>query len=290
MPVIPHTSWVLKNIPIAPGLRDKICQMIKQKIEAGVYEPSNSSYRFQWFTVLKKDGESLRIVHSLEPLNKVTIAHSGMPPAAEELASHFAGRAYGGIFDLYVGYDERVRFVWEHLQNVNRVLQRIKYAGGTFSGEKSVICADEIVVVGHRFDTSWMAVGFGIFQEAPDNPKQCTCWEDWEPLALEEFADQIDTRDKFKRFARQFFFDQKGRLYKCNYKARHKLVVNIDKQMFMLKSAHDALGHRGTYATKMLIQELIGYCARALAKHHQQVEEMRERVGKDKLQWALKFA
>ncbi|KNZ72198.1 hypothetical protein J132_04319 [Termitomyces sp. J132] len=37
-------------------------------------------------------------------------------------------------------------------------------------------------------------------------------------------------------------------------------------------------------------EELIGYHARALAKHHQHVEEMRERVGKDKLQWALNFA
>ncbi|KNZ81588.1 hypothetical protein J132_11349, partial [Termitomyces sp. J132] len=37
-------------------------------------------------------------------------------------------------------------------------------------------------------------------------------------------------------------------------------------------------------------EELIGYHTRALAKHHQHVEEMRERVGKDKLQWALKFA
>ena len=198
-----------------------------------MYEPSNSSYHSQWFTVLKKDGEGLRIVHSLEPLNKVTIAHSGLPPATEELASHFAGHACGGIFDLYVGYDEKVldvrsrdyttfqtpfrvlrlvtlpmgwtnsmpifhdditfilkdeiphitwpyiddvpvrgpphryelpdgscevipenpgirQFVWEHLHNVNRVLQRIKYAGGTFSGKKSVVCANEIVVVGHR--------------------------------------------------------------------------------------------------------------------------------------------
>ncbi|KAG5347631.1 hypothetical protein C0989_011654, partial [Termitomyces sp. Mn162] len=30
--------------------------------------------------------------------------------------------------------------------------------------------------------------------------------------------------DKFKRLARQFFFDQKGRLYKRNHEARHKLV------------------------------------------------------------------
>ena len=41
------------------------------------------------------------------------------------------------------------RFVWEHLQNVNRILQRVKYCGGTFSGHKSMLCASEIVVVGH---------------------------------------------------------------------------------------------------------------------------------------------
>ena len=41
-------------------------------------------------------------------------------------------------------------FVWEHLQNVNRVLQRIKYCGGTFSGVKSIVCLSEIIVVGHR--------------------------------------------------------------------------------------------------------------------------------------------
>jgi len=38
----------------------------------------------------------------------VTIAHSGLPPATEELAMHFAGRAYSGILDLYVRYDKRV--------------------------------------------------------------------------------------------------------------------------------------------------------------------------------------
>ncbi len=56
---------------------------------------------------MKKDGKTFRIVHSLEPLNAVTIAHSGLPPAMESLAEHFAGRACGGILDLYVGYDER---------------------------------------------------------------------------------------------------------------------------------------------------------------------------------------
>jgi hypothetical protein len=40
-------------------------------------------------------------------LSAVTIAHSGVPPATDELANHFAGRACGGSLDLYSGYDHR---------------------------------------------------------------------------------------------------------------------------------------------------------------------------------------
>lgn len=232
IPVVEHTPWVLKNIPIPPGMYERVCEFIATKIKAGTYEPSSSSYRSRWFTVTKKDGVSFRIVHSLEPLNAVTIAHSGLPPAADSLAEHFSGRACGGILDLYVGYDERLlaessrdlttfqtpfgalrlvtlpmgwtnsvpifhedvtyilrdempdytepyiddvpvrgpknryelpnggyevikenkgirRFVWEHMINVNRIVQRMKYCGGTFSGKKSILCAAEIVVVGH---------------------------------------------------------------------------------------------------------------------------------------------
>ena len=235
IPTVEHTPWVYRNIPIPAGIYDDVCKLVQKKIEAGVYEPSNASYRSRWFTVAKKDGKSLRIVHSLEPLNAVTIAHSGLPPATEELASKFAGRACGGMLDLYVGYDERLlarasrdmttfqtpfgalrlvtlpmgwtnsvpifhddvtyifqdeipeftrpyiddvpvrgpatryekgpgeyetipensgirRFVWEHINNMNRILQRMKYCGGTFSGKKTVVCAESIEVLGHKCD------------------------------------------------------------------------------------------------------------------------------------------
>ena len=229
---VPHKPWVQGNRPIPPFLFEPVCEMMRSKIAAGVYEPSSSSYHSRWFCVLKKDGKSLRIVHSLEPLNAVTIAHSGLPPNTEELASRFAGRACGTTMDLYVGYDERIldekyrdlttfqtpfgamrlvtlpmgwtnsvpifhedvtailqpeiptvtepfvddvpvkgpltryelpgggyetipenpgirRFVWEHVQDVNRVIQRMKYCGGTFSGKKTCLCRDEFTVVGH---------------------------------------------------------------------------------------------------------------------------------------------
>ena len=41
-------------------------------------------------------------------------------------------------------------FVWEHFQNLNRVVQQMKYCGRTFSGPKTALCAAEITVVGHR--------------------------------------------------------------------------------------------------------------------------------------------
>jgi Integrase zinc binding domain/RNase H-like domain found in reverse transcriptase len=233
IPVIPHTPWVQRNIPIPPGLFEEVCELIRRKIAAGTFEPSNSSYRSRWFCVVKKDGKSLRIVQSLEPLNQVTIQHSGVPPFSEQLAEHFAGRACGSMLDLYVGYDERAlatssrdyttfqtpfgalrlttlpmgwtnsvpifhddvtkilqpeiphvtqpyiddvpvrgpatryvlpsgeeerilenpgirRFVWEHFLDLNRVVHRMKYCGGTYSGFKTFLCADEILVLGHR--------------------------------------------------------------------------------------------------------------------------------------------
>jgi hypothetical protein len=233
IPTIPHKPWAVRNMPIPPGIYKEVCELLKKKIDAGVFEPSNSSYRSRWFCVVKKDGSSLRMVQSLEPLNAVTIQHSGVPPFTEQLVEQFAGRACGGMLDLYVGYDERAlaessrdlttiqtpfgairlkvlpmgwtnsvpifhddvtfilrfeiphltvpyiddvpikgprpdyklpdgsyetipentgirRFVWEHFQGVNRIVQRMKYAGGTFSGFKSVLCAREITVLGHR--------------------------------------------------------------------------------------------------------------------------------------------
>ncbi|EPQ49856.1 hypothetical protein GLOTRDRAFT_14679, partial [Gloeophyllum trabeum ATCC 11539] len=39
-PVLPHTPWIQKNIPIPPGIYNEVCAVIKKKIAAGVYEPS----------------------------------------------------------------------------------------------------------------------------------------------------------------------------------------------------------------------------------------------------------
>lgn len=37
MPVVPHTPWVVRNIPIPPGIYAEVCKLIKKKIDAGVF-------------------------------------------------------------------------------------------------------------------------------------------------------------------------------------------------------------------------------------------------------------
>ena len=41
------------------------------------------------------------------------------------------------------------RFIWEHFEMLMHVVQQMKYAGGTFSGVKLILCATEILVLGH---------------------------------------------------------------------------------------------------------------------------------------------
>lgn len=105
IPVVPHKPWVQRNIPIPPGIHEEVCKVLQCKIDAGIMEPSNSSYRSHWFCVVKKD-RKLRVIQSLELLNAITIAHSGIPPFTDHLTKQFTGRSCGAMMDLFIGYDE----------------------------------------------------------------------------------------------------------------------------------------------------------------------------------------
>ena len=109
IPIVAHTPWVEQNIPIPPGIYDEVCRIIRVKMDAGVYKQSNSSYHSHWFCIVKKDMTSLRLIHSLELLNAVTIQYSGITPFTEQITKQFTGHACGGILDLYVRYDEHAQ-------------------------------------------------------------------------------------------------------------------------------------------------------------------------------------
>ena len=236
IPTVPHRPWEHRNIPIPPGLREKVMDVLKLKMDAGVYEQSNASYRSRWFVVLKKNGK-LRIVHDLQPLNKVTIRDAGMLPIVDDFVDSFAGRQCYTVFDLFWGFDARKihprsrdltafmtplgllqitslptgftnspaefqkcmaiilkdeipttanifiddlpikgpetqyldsngkpevlsenpgirRFIWEHAQDVHRIMHRIKTAGATFAANKAQICLPEVLIIGQTCNTT----------------------------------------------------------------------------------------------------------------------------------------
>jgi len=86
---VPHVPWECRNIPIPPGLRNQVMEVLKLKIDAGVYEQSQSSYQSHWFVVQKKNGK-LRIVHDLQPLNRVTIRDAGMLPIVDDFVENLS--------------------------------------------------------------------------------------------------------------------------------------------------------------------------------------------------------
>ena len=89
IPAIEHVPWIHKNIPIPYRILDDVIQIFKDKLAAGVYEPSDASYRSRFFCVKKKNG-SLRLVHDLQPLNAVTICNSGVPPLTDQIIESMA--------------------------------------------------------------------------------------------------------------------------------------------------------------------------------------------------------
>jgi hypothetical protein len=230
IPTVPHRPWEDKNIPIPAGLREKVMEVLKLKIDAGVYEQSQASYRSKWFVVLKKNGK-LRIVHDLQPLNGITIRDAGMLPIVDDFVDGFAGRQCYTVFDLFWGFDARKihpksrgltafmtplgllqitslptgftnspaefqkcmaiilkeempevanifiddlpikgpktqyldsngkpevlpenpnirRFIWEHAQDVHRIMHKVKLSGATFAANKAQICLPEVLIIG----------------------------------------------------------------------------------------------------------------------------------------------
>ena len=73
IPTVEHKPWVHRNIPIPPAIYPEVIHIIKEKVAAGVYKPSTSSYRSCWFCIVKKDGKLLWLVHDLQLLNAVSI-------------------------------------------------------------------------------------------------------------------------------------------------------------------------------------------------------------------------
>jgi len=101
-----HMPWARKTLLITPGICEKVIELIRRKVDSGVYETFYSSYRHQWFTVAKKDG-NLHIIHNLIPLNAITVCDSQEPPLVYLYAEQCSVRSIYLGLDLFIGYNYR---------------------------------------------------------------------------------------------------------------------------------------------------------------------------------------
>lgn len=106
METVKHDAWQQAPIRIPEALKQKVTEMLNDQLKSGNLEHSRSSYRSRIFVVLKPSG-GLRIVHDLQPLNKVSVQDAMLPPNVTEFAESFVGRAIYGTMDLYSGYHQR---------------------------------------------------------------------------------------------------------------------------------------------------------------------------------------
>lgn len=105
IPVVDHKPWQDKNIHLPVRTREKVIAFLREKIESGLYERSQSSYRSGFFAVEKKDGR-IRLVHDLQKLNSITVRDAGVPPNMDEMTEELAGcYIYTGL-DAFSGYDQ----------------------------------------------------------------------------------------------------------------------------------------------------------------------------------------
>jgi hypothetical protein len=63
----------------------KLIELLDEKIQMGILEPSIAQYSNRWFIIPKMNG-SMRFIQDMQAVNKVTIRNMGAGPIVDEYA------------------------------------------------------------------------------------------------------------------------------------------------------------------------------------------------------------
>jgi hypothetical protein len=100
-----------------------------------------------------------------------------------------------GSYELLPENKNIRHFVWEHLQNMNRVLQRLKYSGATALGLKTLLCREQGMVVGHLVS----------YKGCQPEPKRVDIIENWGPCRdLHDVNVFLGTVGTFRMFIKNY--------------------------------------------------------------------------------------
>jgi hypothetical protein len=101
---VPHKPWQQASLRLPKAMQEAANQHVKDKLVNGVLEFSQGPYRSRFFLVEKKKPGEWRFINDVQPLNRVTIRDSGLPPAVDEFSEDFAGYPITSAIDYWSGY------------------------------------------------------------------------------------------------------------------------------------------------------------------------------------------
>ncbi len=81
-------------------------EMLKDRVEKGVLEPSYGPYRNPWFLVKKKEKGKYHLVNAAIKINRVIVKDINLPPSVNEFSKEFAGYVIAFLIDFFSGYDQ----------------------------------------------------------------------------------------------------------------------------------------------------------------------------------------
>jgi hypothetical protein len=87
---VDHKPWQHQNLQLPKAMQGFVTEYVGDKLKHGILEFLQGPYRNGYFLVAKKTPSAYRFINDVQPLNKVMIRDSGMPPATDEFSEDFA--------------------------------------------------------------------------------------------------------------------------------------------------------------------------------------------------------
>ena len=94
----------MPSFPIPRVFKEKIIEILKNRISKEILKRSDSFYRNPWFLVKKID-DNYRLINATMKMNRITVRDANMPSNADEFLEKFAGCAVISLINFFSEYD-----------------------------------------------------------------------------------------------------------------------------------------------------------------------------------------
>ena len=80
-------------------------EILKNRVEKGVFKSSYNPYRNPWFLVKKKKKGKYRLINTTMEINRVTVRDINLPPSINEFSEEFVKYIIASLIDFFSGYN-----------------------------------------------------------------------------------------------------------------------------------------------------------------------------------------